>query len=121
MADFMKLKYENPRMKPSQIANQIGLSNSTLQRYKNDINMLSPYRNNPNNTNERTKMTSTTNCDNNSHSDSDVKRSRLTSNDFKTNTKSNKKNKHVLKAGSVQEIIEINEHYLNEILDYNNI
>ena len=32
MADFMKLKYENPRMKQSQIANQIGLSTSTLQR-----------------------------------------------------------------------------------------
>ena len=43
MADFMRLKYENPRMKQSQIANQIGLSTSTLQRYRNDINMLSPY------------------------------------------------------------------------------
>ena len=44
MADFMKLKYENPRMKQSQIANQIGLSTSTLQRYRNDINMISPNR-----------------------------------------------------------------------------
>ena len=44
MADFMKLKYENPKMKQSQVANQIGLSTSTLQRYRNDINMLSPYR-----------------------------------------------------------------------------
>ena len=42
MADFMRLKYENPRMKQSQIANQIGLSTSTLQRYRNDIKMLSP-------------------------------------------------------------------------------
>ena len=32
MADFMRLKNENPRMKQSQIANQIGLSTSTLQR-----------------------------------------------------------------------------------------
>ena len=55
MAHFMRLKYENPRMKQSQIANQIGLSTSTLQRYRNDINMLSPYRSNPNNTNKRTK------------------------------------------------------------------
>ena len=31
MADFMKVKYENPNMKQSQIANQIGLSTSTLQ------------------------------------------------------------------------------------------
>ena len=50
MADFMKLKYENPRMKQSEIANQLGMSSSTLQRYRNDINMLSPYRISPNNT-----------------------------------------------------------------------
>ena len=37
MADSMRLKYENPRMKQSQIANQIGLSTSTLQRYRSDI------------------------------------------------------------------------------------
>ena len=55
MADFMRLKYENPRMKQSQKANQIGLSTSTLQRYRNDINMLYPYRINPINTNKRTK------------------------------------------------------------------
>ena len=40
MADFMRLKYKNPRMKQSQIANHIGLSTSTLQRYRNDINMI---------------------------------------------------------------------------------
>ena len=51
MADFMRLKNQNPRMKPSKIANQIGLSTSTLQKYRSDINMLSPYRFNPNNTN----------------------------------------------------------------------
>ena len=47
MADFMKVKYENPRMKQSEIANQLGMSSSTLQRYRNDINMLSPYRISP--------------------------------------------------------------------------
>ena len=121
MADFMRLKYENPRMKQSEIANQLGKSSSTLQRYRNDINMLSPYRFTPNNTNKRTKKTSNTNLDINSHPDSDVKRPCLSSNDFKTNTKSNKKNKHVLKAGSVPETIEINEHYLDKILDDNNM
>ena len=55
MADFMRLKYENPRMKQSEIANQLDKSSSTLQRYRNDINMLSPYRINPNNTNKRKK------------------------------------------------------------------
>ena len=42
MADFMKIKYENPKMKQTEIANQLGMSSSTLQRYRNDINMLSP-------------------------------------------------------------------------------
>ena len=42
MADFMRVKYENPKMKQSEIANQIGMSSSTLQRYRNDIDMLSP-------------------------------------------------------------------------------
>ena len=55
MADFMRLKYENPRMKQSDIANQLNLSTSTLQRYRNDINMVSPYRIQSNNTNKRTK------------------------------------------------------------------
>ena len=43
MADFMRVKYENPRLKQSEIANQLGMSSSTVQRYRNDINMLSPY------------------------------------------------------------------------------
>ena len=55
MADFMKVKYENPKMKQSEIDNQLGMSSSTLQRYRNDINMLSPYRINPNNVKKRPK------------------------------------------------------------------
>ena len=47
MAAFMEVKYENPKVKQSPIANQLGLSTSTLQRYRNGINMLSPYRINP--------------------------------------------------------------------------
>ena len=41
MTDFMRVKYENPKMKQSEIANHLGYSTSTLQRYRNDINMLS--------------------------------------------------------------------------------
>ena len=40
MADFMRVKYGNLRMKQSQIANQLGMPSSTLQRFRNDINML---------------------------------------------------------------------------------
>ena len=122
MADFMKVKNENPKLKQSQIADQLCLSTSTLQRYRNDINMLSPYRINPNNTNKRAKKALNTNFNNDSYHEPDVKRPQMTSNDLKTNqTKPNKKNKTVLKAGSVQENIEINEHYLDEILDNNKI
>ena len=56
MVDFMRVKYENPKLKQSEIANQLGCSASTLQRYKMDIIMLSPYGIHPDNTNKRTKM-----------------------------------------------------------------
>ena len=117
MADFMRLKYENPKMKQSEIANQLSLSSSTIQRYRKDINMLSPYRINPNNTNKRTKKVKNTNFDNDSQPNHDDKRLEKTSNDLKTTqTKSNMKVKNVLKTGSVQQIIERNEQYLDEIL-----
>ena len=52
MNDFMDIKYQNPKMKQSEIANELGMSSSTLQRYRNDITMLSPYRIQSNNTNK---------------------------------------------------------------------
>ena len=69
----MRGKYENPIMKQSEIANQLGYSTSTLQRYKNDINKLSPYIIHPINTNKQTKKGKNTNSDNNSHRDLDLK------------------------------------------------
>ena len=92
MADFMKVKYENPKLKQSQKADQLGLSTSTLQRYRNDVNMLSPYRINPNNTNKRAKKALYTTFNNDLNREPDVKRPQRTSNDLKTNqTKPNKK------------------------------
>ena len=55
MNDFMHIKYQNPKMKQSEIANNLNMSSSTLQRYRNDIIMLSPYRINPNNIKKRPK------------------------------------------------------------------
>ena len=117
MAVFLKLKYENPRMRQSEIANQLGMSSSTLQRYRNDINMLSPYRISPNIAKKRPKKAKIDDI-------GDLKRPQMTSNDLKTTlneTVKNKKNK--LKGGAihVQENIEINEHYLDKILKNNNI
>ena len=83
MADFMRLQFENPRMKQSQIANQKSLPIITLQRYRNDINKLSPSRINPKNTNKRTKKASNGNFLNNSHDESKVKRPQMTSIDLK--------------------------------------
>ena len=123
MADFMRVKYENPKMKQSERANQIGLSTSTLQRYRNDINMLSPYRINSNSNNERTKKGKNTDFNNDTHHDPDVK---MTSNDLKrpqsTSNENNKKTKtkNNLKGGFVQEKIEVNKHYLDKILKKNN-
>ena len=70
-------------MKQSEITNHLILSSSTIQRYGNHINMLSPYRTNPNNTNKRTKKVKNTNFDNNSQRNHDDKRPQMTSNDLK--------------------------------------
>ena len=116
MNDFMNIKYQNPKMTQSEISSQLNMSSSTIKRYRNDINMLSPYRINPNNTKKRSKKAK---IDDNS----DLKRPQLTSNDLKITSNDKKtRSKNVLKAGSVQEEnIEINEHYLDKILKNNNI
>ena len=41
---FMEIKFLNPKLRHDQKASQLGLSNSTLQRYRNKINMPSPHR-----------------------------------------------------------------------------
>ena len=97
-------------MKQSEIANHLNMSSSTLQRYRNDINMLSLYRISPNNVKKRPKKPKIDDV-------GDLKRPQTTSNDLKTSsneTVRNKKNK--LKGGSN---IEINEHYLDKILKNN--
>ena len=110
MNDFMHIKYQNPRLKQSEIANHLNMSSSTLQRYRNDINMLSPYSINQ-------KRPKKAKIDDNG----DLKRPQMTSNDFKTTSKETVKNKKIkLKGGSIQENIEINEHYLDKILENNN-
>ena len=48
MARFLEVKSVNPKLKKSEIANELGCSSIYLQRYRQDINMLSPYRIPPN-------------------------------------------------------------------------
>ena len=116
MNDFMNIKYQNPKMTQSEISSQLNMSPSTLQRYGNDINMISPYRNNPKNVKKQQKKTKI-------KDNGDLKRPNFTPNDLKTTSNDKKtKSKNVLKAGSVQEEnIEINEHYLDKIPKNNNL
>ena len=93
MSKFMCIKFENPKMKQSEIAKQVGYSPSTLQRYRNDINMLSLYRIHPNNTNKQREKTSNTNSNNDLHRDLDIKRPQMTSNDLKRHQSTSNENK----------------------------
>ena len=116
MNDFMNIKYQNPRMTQSEISSQLNMSSSTIKRYRNDINMLSPYRINPNNTKKRSKKAKIDDI-------GEPKRAQMTSNDLNTTSDEPVKNrKNKLKGGSVliQDNVEINEHYLDKILKNNN-
>ena len=53
MAKFMEIKSINPKLKQSEIAKLLAISTSTLQRYRREINMLSPYRIPPSNNHTR--------------------------------------------------------------------
>ena len=85
MNDFMNIKYHNPKMSQSEISSQLNMSSSTIQRYRNDINMLSPYRINPKNVKKQQKKAK---IDDNGN----LKRPQMTSNDLKT-TSNDEKNK----------------------------
>ena len=47
MARFMEIKHLTPKCTQDQIANVLGCSISTLQRYKHRIKILSPYKISP--------------------------------------------------------------------------
>ena len=99
MADFMRIKYGNPKLKQSEIANQLGYSSYTLKRYRNDIDMLSPYENKPKN---------------NPHRELDVKRPRKTSKNHKMTANEPVENKNSKLKGCAN--IGVNEQYLDVIL-----
>ena len=95
MADFMRNRNENSKLKQSDIANQLSHSTGTSQRHRSDINLPSRYRIQPNNNNKRSENVSNTNLDNNLHRENDLEGPQVTSNDFvkpDTNTKANKEN-----------------------------
>ena len=105
MNDFMNIKYQNPKMKQSEIASKLEISTSTIQGQRNDVNMFSPYRINPNNVKKRPKKVK---IDDNG----DLKRPQMTSNDNNKKTKT----KNNIKGGSIQDNFEMFEHYLDKFL-----
>ena len=114
MNDFMNVKYHNPKPKQSEIASQLKVSTSYIQRQRNEINMNSPYIINPNNVKKRQKKVKIDENVNHKRGSVDLDRPQMTSNDKKT------KSKNVSEAGSLkEENIEINEHYLDKIIKIN--
>ena len=74
----MRMKFEIPKLKQSEIANQLGYSSSTLQRNRKDKKMHSINGYQLNNTKKRKKKVSNTRFDNNSHRDHDLRRPQMT-------------------------------------------
>ena len=54
--DFMEEKYNNPKLTQKEICNQLGISDRTIRRCRDDIKMDSPYRLN-NNKKKKPKQT----------------------------------------------------------------
>ena len=109
MARFMAIKPLNPKLTQKKKTKEHGYSISSLQRYRQDINMLSPYRFSPNSNKRKQKI---------SNREPDPKRPQIISNDLEksfSQTVTPKKNK--LKGGV---IIEIYDKYLDESLHINN-
>ena len=98
----MQIILEIPKMKQSEIADQLGYTSGTLQSYRNDIIMPSPYRIQHSITNKRTKKASITKIGNNSHRENDLKGLKMTSNDL-VKPETNNRNKNVLNGGSGHE------------------
>ena len=78
MARFMEINCINPKLKQSEIAKELVISTSTLQRYGREINMHSLYRI------LQTSNTNTENQNTSIHTELDLK---MTSNDLKVTSR----------------------------------
>ena len=108
-ARFVEIKSINRRLRQDGISKKLGCSSSTLQRYRQVINMISPYGIPPN-TNKRKQKTSNANIDDVKVTSNDLK---MTSKDLKTtSSESFKPKENKLKGGA----IEHNEKSLDEVI-----
>ena len=84
--DFMEEKYKNPKLTQKEICNQLGFTDRTIRRYRDDIKMDSPYG--INNHKKKTPK---------------QKRSTVTENISKSVTNKKSKN-NVIKGGNISDI-----------------
>ena len=108
MLDFMEIRSNNPRMTQKQICNQLGTSNSTIKRYRNDINMDSPYNRN-NYRRKKTKKTPDITTENNKTAIDESSKNKIIEKRIKNRLKNE------IKGGNVS-----NSHTLSnkELIDY---
>ena len=108
MLDFMEIRSNNPRMTQKQICNQLGASDSTIKRYRNDINMDSPYNRN-NYKRKKTKKTPDIIIENNKTDIDETTKNKIIEKRIKN------KHKNEMKGGNVS-----NTHTISnkEIIDY---
>ena len=122
MARFMEIKTMNPRLTQNEIAKELVYSSATVKRYKIDIDMPSPYKLQSNTNKRKPKISN--DISNTAHepkvNPNEPKRAQKHLTKLETSTKSNKRNKNILKSGSVQENIEFDDEYLEEILHNDN-
>ena len=83
MTKFMKKNSINSKTGQTEIAKEKTLSFSTLQRYRRELILFSPYRTHPTSTNFNTRKQKTSN-----HTENDLK---VTSNDLKVTSNGLKK------------------------------
>ena len=90
----MEAKYDNPKLTQKQICNQLGVTDRTIRRYRDDIKMDSPYRSS-NNKKKKPKQTpiKINNDDTKSVSEEDNRNERI-----------EKRIKNKLKGGDISDI-----------------
>ena len=80
MTKFLEIKSLNPSFREDQIAKELGCSSGTLQRYRQDINMLSAHTVPPNSHKRRQTILNTYFGDS-SNREHDLKKPQMTSKD----------------------------------------
>ena len=108
MLDFMEIRSNNPRMTQKQICNQLGTSDSTIKRYRNDINMDSPYNRN-NYKKKKPKKSSDISTENNKSAIDESSKNKIIEKRIKNRLKNE------IKGGNISDNHKISS---KEIIDY---